>query len=428
MAPRYTSSKTAKWTTSGASVLSGSRLKNVVGAFVSVVMLSCGARSGLESLAAGSGASATLGTGGRPKTGRFGVGGEAGVPVSDEGGSSGLSGGLDGSIDVPDATDFDAAGPPLCALVQGSLDSLDIWSDGSGPFVLVSTTASGIRVLHRANGHWSTYYRQATEGGASLFVRGRLDDNVLVYGSLRCGIVAIHEGVGDCSAGLEGLAGGLFVVSETQAYGLQLDQIISYSPATRQWSQFADLVDPLGGSFNGFALWADADMIAATDDAGHIVLSTGPAASFVDETPPTPTPFPVVWGLANDVLWYGGAKDGTLLARSGSQWSAQGTVVDSCGAGDVQTPAEPGTISGPGIKGFWGAGSTLFIRTDHRVVRRDGSVTQNIMQLPCTRHIRGMWGGSPSEVYVAVENTERGGASCGAAEVYLVTGSEVSLI
>ncbi|HEX4340535.1 MAG TPA: hypothetical protein VH062_31720 [Polyangiaceae bacterium] len=268
-------------------------------------------------------------------------------------------------------------------------------------------------VLRRTDGGWETYYTQP-QGGPNLHLTGFPGGDLLLYGAIRCGIVTLPSGAPHCSAGLSSLAGDLFVAGDGNAYAVNNDRILTYSNG--HWSQL------LGGlSWNeappgtaqypqGWAIWADGVTIATAVIGGPVFVSRE-GSLFNEDTPLPLDRYRVVWGLDGHQLWVGGAG-GELFSKDERGWTDRGSVVDSCGTG---------------IKGFWGARSTLYAHAEHRLVRVDNEI-EPVLEVPCTQTIRGIWGNSESEVFAVVEDETKRQSACGAVTLLRVRGRVVEAI
>lgn len=152
------------------------------------------------------------------------------------------------------------------------------------------------------------------------------------------------------------------------------------------------------------AIWADESRVAVVGEAGTLrVLEDGEwqqwSTGTVDE-------IYQVWGLDNGEIWAVAVGTQVLRCIDGTctsmDWPALGAG-DPCGEGWIQY--------------LWGADDTLFLATEHELVRWNGSGFDVIGYWPATYvpdpgeedcrggglWIRALWGNSPTEVFVVVD-------------------------
>jgi hypothetical protein len=224
-----------------------------------------------------------------------------------------------------------------------------------------------------------------------------------------CGIARIHGGVSHCESGFGGGISDLFVVSDDRAYAVERDRVLVYDGSN--WTQLgAALAATDGSAINAWRVWAGAQTVAVTATSGEVFLSEAGAA-WSEERGLAQDNYRTVWGFGSDSIWSGG-RSGALVRYDGSAWLPRGQLTDDCGSG---------------IRGMWGAGRALYTYTEHALARWSGTDLDIVTQLPCTTTIRGVWGTSPSEVYMVTSDALKESSACGAAELFSVAEAIIEL-
>jgi hypothetical protein len=119
----------------------------------------------------------------------------------------------------------------------------------------------------------------------------------------------------------------------------------------------------------------------------------------------------VLWGFAENDLWVGG-EFGRLAHYDGNTWSSSQADSAACGP----------------VKGHWGSGGTLFAYTESEVKTVQGGTERSVLRFPCggPETVLGLWGRSPSEAFILVQDTRLGSDSCGDLKVLRFDGTATS--
>jgi hypothetical protein len=223
---------------------------------------------------------------------------------------------------------------------------------------------------------------------------GRLEDALLVWPPLvriRADGFA-HEDVG---------ADDLFVVRNDLAYALQgggSQPVIRYDGGS--WGP-VPAVFPAGPSLTD--IWANEETVAVVGDSGTLRTLTG--TEWRQWNTGTLARLYLVWGFDDGEIWVTGDHE---LRRCRDE-SCEPLEWPDLGGDDV--------CAGGGIQFFWGADGVLFFATEHELVRWDGTAFTVLGYWPATYvpdpteadcrggglWIKGLWGNSPTEVFLAVD-------------------------
>jgi hypothetical protein len=352
--------------------------------------MGCGGRTMLDGLP-------TVGTGG----------GSTGTAEQNTGGVSmggAVSGGASGSGSHPL---WRKSSQPFCSSLGSSVGSLHVWSDVRGTFVLAGLDGPWTISTNTGSGWNTTYTASGSTVVAASGLKGFPNGPLVVYpADFRCPIEFIDGGVASCSGAQ--FVDDVAVVDSNLAYAVYEDRVLQFDGSF--WTQLggplpgAGVVPPLP------SVWADASTIVVVAGGGHVwvipsggdpVLQTGlPEGGFV-----------AVWGFGASDIWIGSIK-GQLYHYDGAAWSLKASIPGNCGS----------------IHKLWGSDGSLFVLTQSLFGRWDGSGITTLSSLACdlTASFYDLWGNSPSEVFVVLEDRTHGIAGCGPAQVQWFNGSVVS--
>jgi hypothetical protein len=198
------------------------------------------------------------------------------------------------------------------------------------------------------------------------------------------------------------------------AYAITGNRVVRYDG--NYWSQFGDPRGPID-DVHAFGLWASRDAVVAVGAGGQVYRYRGDSsvpdlrltAMLTDASAPADNS--AVWGFASNDVWIGTA-DGQLVHDDGQNFS-----VAWSGQGDCRA-----------IRAMWGRDGVLFFATGSLVFRwRNGSVDP-ILSVPCDLAeglvVRSLWGDSPAEVFIAVQDASA--TSCGSGELFWFDGERIA--
>jgi hypothetical protein len=402
--------------------------------------LGCGGRTMLGSLptvgpVGGSAATSEQNTGGS------GAGGaQAGGGLQPEGGSILLSGGLaaggtpTGGVSMGGAVSgasgssgsdthplWRESSQPFCSDSTPWVGLLKVWSDARGVFVL--GTLGGLPTISANTGSgWNTTYTwpwpslpsDQLFGAPGVGLKGFVNGPLIVYNArgdvFSCPIEFIDGGVASCSGAQS--ARDVAVVNSNLAYAVYQDRVLRFDG--NFWTQLGGpLTGGPGLTFFQQSVWADASTIVAVADGGVWVIPSGGDPVLQKGLPEVS--FGAVWGFGASDIWIGNVE-GQLYHYDGVAWSLKASIPGDCG----------------GIYKLWGSEGSLFVLTRNLFGRWDGSGITTLSSLPCDAAARfedafeDLWGNSPSEVFVVLENRTPGIAGCGPVQVQWFNGSVVS--
>lgn len=284
---------------------------------------------------------------------------------------------------------------PFCAAAMTyPPDGISIWSDTRGVYVLLNRIADA-QAYHNSGSGWDDV--DGEWDGKQL--TGFVDGPVVAYGAPSgCTIEFVEDGIWSCS-GAAVSATKVFTVTDALAYAIYADLVLKFDGAG--WTQWGDALPPpesTGIPVVAHSLWAAPGIIICGTDQGVYVFDGDQV------TPKLQGDLPhgygqqarAVWGFGADDLWVG--INDELWHYDGSSWSVVWTASPDCG----------------GIRGMWGADQTLFFYTRHslHVVRDD---VNTLLEYRCGGDVsvRGVWGNSPMEVFVALTDRSERAEVCG---------------
>jgi hypothetical protein len=364
-----------------------------------------------------------LGGGDEPDDGKGiphdGGGGATAAPTG-EGGAGNLGRAPVGDPGWRDSTE------PLCSTFRSSIASSGIWSDERGVYVVAGgsggtiVSASGspqpsdLEIWFNAGTGWQQ--QLADDSGEMKYrqygLTGFPNGPLVLYGKadlpneLGCGLATFEHDALVCNPVWD--ATSAFVVNAELAYAVVEGKLAMYRGGA--WGPFPDqlTVDPLPQ-----AIWAsDTDLFATSRTAGTIFHYDGTWTSLETRTLQA---FTAVWAFSPRDLWVG-TEGGRVLREQGT------------GFVDIGWQA-PQRCAGREIKGMWGSDGVLYFYTESDLVRVQGETIEQLMTWECPDdglhpRITGVWGNSPSEVFIAVVD-ERENHDCGNSFVLVYDGAEL---
>ncbi len=384
--------------------------------------MGCGGRTMLDSLLTVNTVSGSTGTSGQNAGGMGGT--QGGGDSQPEGGSSPGSGST-GGASMGDAVSGGASGSgshplwrkssqPFCSSLGSSVGSLHVWSDARGAFVLASLdgeaklpTVSTNISTNTGSGWNTTYTWSGYDFDRALGLKGFVNGPLVAYLGPSCPIGFVDGGVASCSGAQP--VDDVAVVNSNLAYAVYQDRVLQFDG--NFWTQLGGPLPAAGAApFLARSVWADASTIVVVGDAGHVyVIPSG--GDPVLQTGLPEVDFFAVWAFAASDIWIGSA-DGQLYHHDGVTWSLKASIPGNCGS----------------IHKLWGSDGSLFVLTQSLFGRWDGSGITTLSSLACdlTASFYDLWGNSPSEVFVVLEDRTHGIAGCGPAQVQWFNGSVVS--
>ncbi|MBN1652443.1 MAG: hypothetical protein JXA30_01570 [Deltaproteobacteria bacterium] len=323
----------------------------------------------------------------------------------------------------------------LCTGRPAYLESLSVWSDSRGVFVLVSGNGEGysswdergncigsgcysVSIYLNDGSGWSTHYEDigtsysmqksltGFETGA-LIAYGWEDVAIVQNSSGICGLSIIENGTKRCEPvyGVE----DLFVVNETLAYGIIEGGIIRYNGTS--WGPLPVVTSEVWGR----RLWAnETHLFLLTDGPGAILtLSNG---TWHQQDTGTLHDFSAIWGFSENDVW-AGSYNGGIFHYDGEAWSQ----IDWQNANCPQDPA---------ILDMWGDNGTLYFYTSSLIARVEGTEVEVINEWPCNDMgtqlwISSMWGNSADEVFFAISDSSYPYRECGSAHLLWFDGTRL---
>ena len=337
-----------------------------------------------------------------------------------------VSGGASGSSGSGAHPLWRESSQPFCSDSTPWGGLLKVWSDARGVFVL--GTLGGLPTISANTGSgWNTTYTWPRDnilpsdqlwGAEGVGLKGFVKGPLIVYNAptlpgysgFGCPIEFIDGAVASCS-GAQSVR-DVAVVNSNLAYAVYQDRVLRFDG--NFWTQ---LGGPLPGdgaaSLFGPSVWADASTIVVVADGGVWVIPSGGDPVLQKGLPEVS--FGAVWGFGASDIWIGNVE-GQLYHYDGVAWSLKASIPGDCGS----------------IFKLWGSEGSLFVLTPNLFGRWDGSGITTLSSLACDFFLDGtaqfddLWGNSPSEVFVVLENRTPGIAGCGPTHVQWFNGSVVS--
>jgi hypothetical protein len=300
---------------------------------------------------------------------------------------------------------------PLCPGV-GELAYGSVWSDSRGVFVSTTVYSQGmepgggmcvgcpyVKIQHNDGTGWSTLedndlYGQhrikGFEGGKLvLFGSGQKIDSP----SNLCGLAVLDGSTLTCQP-VDGVTD--VAVTGTSAYAALQGQLIRYDGTS--WG-------PVPVAFPGqpdlYQLWANEEVVIGTGTAAGRMFSLRGTTWAVEDTRTLET-FTSVFGLASNDIWAGTAQE-HLFHYDGSAWTQVSWPGSGCGQ-----------LSG--IVPMWGKDGVMYFATATSIARWNGTSVEVIAQWDCNTRstvVAGLWGNSPTELFVLMLDFSERQGSCG---------------
>ena len=362
-------------------------------------LFACGGRTGVE-LTSQPG-SATAGVGARPGS-SGGDGGAAQGGASGHGGSGTAGGGATAGGGPSSGGGAPEGGggqagqggqtplwraslEPFCSdnpSIDGRIVNLSVWSDARGVFVLVSNQTETLS-FNDGKG-WSTIFEgDGSPGFAGLtgFSAGPLAQ----FGQFPCGIEFFDQGRMTCSAASP-FVQAVHTVSAKLAYAVYANRVLKFDGLN--WVQFGA---PLATDVIASAVWATSDVVLVAASSGRAFVYRNADPRFPELQAGLPAADHLAaWGASGTDLWLGNSA-GALLHFDGRSWSTAYQEAGECNA----------------IQGIWGTADTLFFWTHSAVRHWHAGSVQTLLDGPCDGPVtvRGVWGNSAAEVFVALEDS-----------------------
>jgi hypothetical protein len=291
----------------------------------------------------------------------------------------------------------------------------DVWGDDRGVFVLSSDDKNNSAIWSNVGTGWRTAFAWP-EGTNNLYqggLTGIPGGPLVVYGGFPCGIQFVEGGGVSCS-GAATFVEDLKVLDAKLAYAVSYDRVLTFDGDL--WTQ---LGDPLPGVSVVRAVWADSSTVVAAADGGHVfaIPSGGTPVSLSGLSSQVDTV--AAWGFGASDLWIGSAK-GQLFHYDGAQWSQKATI-PYAGSGSLRLLGTDGI----GKLKLWGKDGSLFFVAGNVFGRWDGSGVRTLDTLEGKSYFAGLWGNSPSEIFLAVHDVQPSVVGCGQLRTRWFDGSKV---
>jgi hypothetical protein len=188
---------------------------------------------------------------------------------------------------------------------------------------------------------------------------------------------------------------GFFAVDSQLAYASIGTNLLLYDGAA--WS-----VHPTAIPFTPIALWATATDVVAVGDLGRIARLR--AGVWTSENHGIQQ-LTAVWGGEGSELWVGTAAAEIMHRDVTGVWvKSQSMAGVTCSRNDP-------------ITGIWGNAGTVYFTTERAIARWDGTNFRGLSNWTCALsdpnfgenpfRIRGVWGNSPTELFVSVSDASR---------------------
>jgi hypothetical protein len=295
---------------------------------------------------------------------------------------------------------------PWCQTFEGPITAYDIWSFEGGVHVVVSDNQNTGMTYEDVNhiyfndgsGWRKTYEETASSVGPDITtcffnIMGLSDGSLFAWSgpSHGCNLAHIKDG------NLEWenfTVYDLFVVNDTLAYAIYSYgdlKIIQYDGTS--WSPIPAVIP-----YGVYNIWADETSVFCGGAGGSIVSLEG--SEWIVHDTQTLATVESMWGFSGEDVW-AGFDDGSLRHFDGVSWE------------QIDWPqANPSGYNS--INGMWGQDGKLFFHTPYQLTMWDGaSFTVLASWESAGIYINAIWGNSPSEVFLAVEDANYEGTGCG---------------
>jgi hypothetical protein len=308
-------------------------------------------------------------------------------------GGTGAAGGMDSGKPSSDAgRPWRETREPFCDRATGRVDSLDVWSDTRGVFVLMGR-AGRERIWSNPGQGW-TILQEAAADGDGRRLSGFDNGPLVKYGLFGCGVHFVEAGQQSCTIALSEV-GGFFPVRRDRAYATHYDQVLAYDG--EYWQQ---LGSPLSSPTAVYAkqLWANDTALLVATNQGVFAGSSSTRALEPDPNLPR-AGYESVWQTPAGTR-FAGASRGELWRRGAGTWGL--AWEETC----ERSPTR-----------LWGSGETVFFATQRTFGMHDPAGASAIEQWPCSGSVRiaGLWGNAPDEVFIALIDESLQNSECGEA-------------
>jgi hypothetical protein len=300
----------------------------------------------------------------------------------------------------------------------------DLWSDSRGVYAISSIDGS---LFFNSGTGWS---RVSPQPSVVEYLTGLPGGPLLLYGGEYCGVTAFDGKNESCLAAVPGVS-KVFVADAQHAFAIVGSRLLTLSGS--YFTPYGSI--PAVPWPYAYSLWADAQVVVITAEAGKVYVFDRPATDPLVLQIPDGVAATSVWGFGRDDLWVGGEK-GRLAHYDGNSWTVVQATHGNCAT----------------VSGMWGADHVLYFATDNYVGRWSDGQLDTIIEGPCSQDpesssgtheqviIEKIWGNSPTEVFIgAIERKETmvnapgGGVtssqitpdSCGEARLYWFDGQRL---
>lgn len=376
---------------------------------------------------AGVGGRGTGGAGGGAGRTSGAVTGGAGVGGRGSGGAGGTAGGAGGAVAGGTGSGGASAGPlwrdsheAFCPRSNANSAFADVWSDDRGVFVLASDANSHLAIWSNIGTGWQMTFNWPGEAN-DLYqggLKGFPDGPLVVYGGFPCGIQFVDGRGAECSAAANFVV-DLSVVNASLAYAVNYDRVLQFDG--KFWTQ---LGDPLPGVSWANAVWADSSTVVVGADGnggGGLVFKIESGGAPVLQAGLSPQINPIAaWSFGASDIWVGDDQ-GQIVHYDGAGWSEMATIPYS---GSGSRPVSRSGGAGTKLK-LWGNNGSLFAIAGNIFGQWDGTRFKILDSLDSDAYFAGLWGNSPSEVFLAVHDGQSTADKCGPLRVWWFNGSVV---
>ena len=296
----------------------------------------------------------------------------------------------------------------------------DVWSDDRGVFVLASDANSHLAIWSNIGTGWQMTFNWPGEAN-DLYqggLKGFPDGPLVVYGGFPCGIQFVDGRGAECSAAANFVV-DLSVVNASLAYAVNYDRVLQFDG--KFWTQ---LGDPLPGVSWANAVWADSSTVVVGADGnggGGLVFKIESGGAPVLQAGLSPQINPIAaWSFGASDIWVGDDQ-GQIVHYDGAGWSEMATIPYS---GSGSRPVSRSGGAGTKLK-LWGNNGSLFAIAGNIFGQWDGTRFKILDSLDSDAYFAGLWGNSPSEVFLAVHDGQSTADKCGPLRVWWFNGSVV---
>ena len=285
---------------------------------------------------------------------------------------------------------------PYCGSDDGYIGSIeDLWSDSRGIYIIrYRDFPDSFGLFFNSGAGWA---RVSPQPSSPLdYLSGIPAGPLLLYGNRNgdttCGLTAFDGKTESCLAAVSQVS-HVFAADPQRVFAITEDRLLMLNGA--YFTQYGIIPTSASPSYQ---LWADAQVVVVADHAGNVFLFDDPTAAAQVLTVPDGMVVESLWGFGRDDLWIGDDK-GRLAHYDGDSWTVLQVAHGNC----------------QDVSQMWGAEHVLYFATQSYVGRwRDGKL-DTVLDGPCVQDphllagtyeqvtIERIWGNSPTEVFIAVE-------------------------